>query len=105
MKVDKNQMMFCDPAQKGLIIELREAGYNAVRAKKDKASNINFINRAVNYYTDTSYNLEAEYNSYYLETDINKNPIDGKPKGGNDHGLDACEYACRGLKDEYDIRL
>lgn len=104
-KVDKNKLMFCDPAQKGLIIELRQAGYQAIRAKKDKAANINFINRAVNYYTEDSPHLEDEYNNYYLETDINKVPIDGKPKKGNDHGLEACEYACRGLKDEYDIKL
>lgn len=103
--VDKNINMFCDPAQKGLIIELRQAGYNAIGAKKDKAANINFINRAVNYYTNDSLNLEQEYQNYYLETDVNKNPIDGKPKKGNDHAIEAAEYACRGLKDEYGIIL
>lgn len=103
--VDKNTPMFCDPAQKGLIIELRENGWNAVEAKKDKAANINFINRASNFYTDRSINLEHEYNHYYLDTDINGTPIDGKPIKGNDHALEAAEYACRGLKDMLGIVL
>ncbi|CAA0144190.1 phage terminase large subunit [Tenacibaculum maritimum] len=105
MGVDKDMSMYCDPAQKGLIIELRQAGFNAIGAKKDKASNINFINRAINYYTDDSANLEAEYDKYYLETDVNKVPIDGKPIKGNDHLMEGQEYACRGLKDEYGIIL
>jgi phage terminase large subunit len=103
--VDRDMMMFCDPAQSGLIVELREAGFNAVAATKDKKSNINFINRAVNYYTEDSTNLEKEYNGYYLEVDINKVPIDGKPKKGNDHIMDGQEYGCRGLKDEHGIIL
>jgi phage terminase large subunit len=105
MNVDKDISMYCDPAQKGLIIELRQAGYNAIGAKKDKAANINFINRAVNFYTDDSANMETEYNKYYLETDVNKVPIDGKPIKGNDHLMEGQEYACRGLKDEYGIIL
>ena len=105
MKVDGNMLMYCDPAQKGLIVELREAGFNAIAAQKDKASNINFINRAMNFYTSDSPNIEIEYNGYYLEEDINKVPIDGKPKKWNDHIMDAQEYACRGLKDEYGILL
>lgn len=98
--VDKSIPIFCDPAQSGLIIELREAGFNAVSATKDKASNINIINRAFNYYTQESENLEEEYNGYYLETDINKNPIDGKPKKGNDHLMEGQEYGCRGIFDD-----
>lgn len=105
MGVDKNMLMFCDPAQKGLIIELRQAGFNAVSASKDKKANINFINRAVNYYTEDSTNLETEYNGYYLEVDINKVPIDGKPMKGNDHIMDGQEYGCIGLKDTYGIIL
>lgn len=103
--VNKETPMFCDPAQKGLIIELRSAGFKAVAARKDKASNINFINRAVNYYTDTSTQMEDEYNGYYLQEDINKQPIDGKPQKSNDHSMDAQEYACRGLKDLLKINL
>ena len=103
--VDKNMTMYCDPAQSGLIIELRQAGFSAVGAKKDKSSNINFINRAVNYYTEDSMEMQKEYDHYYLELDINKVPIDGKPKKGNDHLMEAQEYGCRGLKDEYGIIL
>lgn len=103
--VERHVPIFCDPAQAGLIIELREAGFMAEAAKKDKKANINFINRAINYYTEDSVNLEKEYNNYYLETDINKNPIDGKPKKGNDHIMDAQEYACRGAKDDMGIIL
>lgn len=105
MGVDKQTHIYCDPAQKGLILELRDSGYMAVAAKKDKAANINFINRAHNFYTDNSINLEHEYNHYYLDLDINKNPIDGKPIKGNDHALEAAEYACRGIKDELDLVL
>lgn len=103
--VDQNIPIFCDPAQKGLIIELRESGFAAVEAKKDKAANINFINRADNYYTEESINLEHEYNNCYLETDINGNPIDGKPIKGNDHSLEAAEYAVRGIKDQLGLTL
>ena len=85
MGIRKDLPMFCDPAQSGLIIELRLAGYQAVKAVKEKAANINFINRADNYYTAESINMEHEYNHYYLEEDINKQPIDGKPKKGQDH--------------------
>ena len=105
MNVDRNKPMFCDPAQKSIIIELRNAGYNAIRARKEKEANINFINRATNIYTEDSYNLEEEYNHYYLERDVNKVPIDGKPKKGNDHILEAREYGCRGIKDMLGLQL
>ncbi len=106
LNVDKNIDMYCDPAQKSLILELRHAGYRAITAKKEKEDNINFINRASNYYTDTSHDLEAEYSVYYLDEDINKNPIDGKPKSGQqDHAMHSQEYACRGLKDKLGITL
>ena len=103
--VEKDVPIFCDPAQDGLILELREAGYSAVQATKDKKANINFINRAVNYYTDSSINMKHEYDRYYLQTDINGNIIDGKPIGGKDHSLDAQEYACIGLKELCEITL
>ena len=105
MGVNKNIPIFCDPAQKSLIIELRLAGYRAVSANKNKSANIIFINRAENYYTDTSFQMEDEYNGYYLEEDANKNPIDGKPKKGNDHSMESQEYACAGLRDLYEIQL
>lgn len=103
--VDKDINIYCDPAQKSLIIELRQAGYNAIGATKNKEANINFINRAFNYYTEDSENLEAEYGTYYLQTDINKVPIDGKPVKGNDHALEGAEYGAIGLKNEHGIVL
>lgn len=105
IKVNRDMPNFCDPAQKSIIIELRNNGYNAIKAKKEKEANINFINRAKNYYTENSYNLEQEYNNYYLERDVNKVPIDGKPKKGNDHILEASEYAVRGIKDLLGLQL
>jgi len=105
MKVNRNVPMFADPAQKSIIIELRNNGYNAIKAKKEKEANINFINRAMNYYTESSTNIEKEYNHYYLERDVNKVPIDGKPKKGNDHILEAREYAVRGIKDMLGLNL
>lgn len=103
--ISKNKPMFCDPAQEGLIKELRLSGFSAVKASKDKKANINFINRASNYYTVESINTEDEYNNYYLEEDINKQPIDGKPKKGNDHAMEAREYACVGMKNILGLRL
>lgn len=103
--IDRDTPIFCDPAQKGIIIELRESGFMAVEAKKDKAANINFINRAMNFYTENSINLEHEYNHCYLETDLNGNPIDGRPIKGNDHLLEASEYAVRGIKDYLGLTL
>lgn len=103
--IEKDVPIFCDPAQESLIIELRLSGYMAVKANKNKSANINFINRAANYYTDASEQMEDEYNGYYLEEDANKNPIDGKPKKGNDHSMEAQEYACAGLRDNYQIQL
>lgn len=105
--IRKDIPMFCDPAQEGLVEELRLSGFMAVKASKDKASNINFINRAENYYTEESHDLEAEYSVYYLEEDlVNKMPIDGRPKAHQqDHSMDSQEYACRGLKDMLNIVL
>ncbi|MCP4054410.1 MAG: hypothetical protein GY739_15395 [Mesoflavibacter sp.] len=103
--VRKDVDMYCDPAQEGLIRELRHSGFRAVKASKDKKANINFINRALNYYTDTSTNTEDEYNGYYLEEDINKQPIDGKPKKGNDHAMEAREYGVIGMKNELNLIL
>lgn len=103
--IDKEIPMFCDPAQSGLIVELRLAGFKALQATKDKKANINFINRASNFYTKDSVNTEAEYESYYLEEDINKDPIDGKPKKGNDHAMESREYGVIGLKDALGIIL
>lgn len=105
IKVNRDVPMFCDPAQKSIIIELRNNGYNAIKAKKEKEANINFINRATNFYTENSINIEEEYNNYYLERDVNKVPIDGKPKKGNDHILEAAEYAVRGIKDMLGLNL
>lgn len=88
MGVDKAQEISVDGAAKSTITELRQAGYNARKSDKSAgsvANGIEFINKANNYYTDTSINLENEYNSYYLEVDQYKVPIDGKPVKGNDH--------------------
>ena len=63
------------------------------------------MNKRVLYYTKDSIEMEKEYNHYYLEIDINKLPMDGKPKKGNDHLMEAQEYGCRGLKDEYGVIL
>lgn len=106
LNISKKDIIFCDPAQDSLIIELRIAGYNAVKATKDKEENINFINRASNFYTEESHDLEAEYSVYYLDEDINKNPIDGKPKSGQqDHAMHSQEYGCAGLKKMLNITL
>lgn len=103
--LDKDLPMFCDPAQEGLIVELRLSGFKALKATKDKKANLNFINRASNFYTQESYNTEAEYETYYLEEDINKDPIDGKPKKGNDHAMESREYGIIGLKDALGLIL
>lgn len=103
--IDKEIPMFCDPAQEGLISELRISGFSALKATKDKKANINFINRASNFYTDCSHHTELEYDNYYLEEDINKDPIDGKPKKGNDHAMESREYGVIGLKDSLNLVL
>ncbi len=95
MGVDKAKEMIVDGAAAKVIRELREAGYNAKGSDKSAGSvksGIQFVNKANNYYTETSINLEKEYNGYYLETDQYKVPIDGKPIKGNDHLMDMDRY-------------
>lgn len=103
--VDRETPIIADPAQKDLIIELRKAGFMVIAAKKDKKSAINFINRARNYITDTSENLQSEYANAYFMEDINGHPIDGKPMPGNDHALDAQEYAIQHIRDTLNLSL
>ncbi|WP_438423117.1 phage terminase large subunit [Aquimarina macrocephali] len=106
--VRKQQPMIVDGAAKDAIRELRNAGYNARPSDKSPGSvksGIEFINRAENYYTDTSINYESEYNGYYLETDQYKVPIDGKPIKGNDHLMDESRYAKVWMRKKYRITL
>lgn len=106
--VDKKQEMIIDGAAKDSIIELRRAGYNAFPSDKSPGSvktRIEFINRANNFYTHTSTNLENEYNGYYLELDQYKVPIDGKPVKGNDHIMDSDAYAKTRLRRKLRITL
>ena len=96
MGVSKEQDLVVDGAAASTIRELRTAGYRAFGSDKRAGtvkSGIEFINRANNYYTETSLNLENEYNGYYLEVDQYKVPIDGKPVKGNDHMLDMDRYS------------
>lgn len=103
--VSRETPIIADPAQKDLIIELRKAGFMVVAARKDKKSAINFINRARNYYTETSENLEHEYTHFNFMLDINGHPIDGKPMPGNDHAMDAQEYAIQHIRDTLNLSL
>lgn len=106
--VDKSKYMMVDSAARDAILELRNAGYNAVPSIKPPGSvktDIEFIGRANNFYTDTSGNLEKEYNSYYFELDQYKAPIEGKPVKGNDHLLDADKYAKSFMRIKYKIVL
>lgn len=106
--IDKKKFLIVDGAASGTIMELRGHGYNALPSDKRAGTvknGIEFINKANNYYTDTSYNLENEYNGYYLELDQYKVPIDGKPVKGNDHHMDGDRYGKYYMKDYYDIKL
>lgn len=106
--VDKKTAIIVDGAARESIIELRGAGFNALPSDKSAGSvknGIEFINRANNYYTNTSTNYEKEYQGYYLETDQYKVPIDGKPIKGNDHAMDADRYGKSYLRIKHRIVL
>lgn len=106
--IKKNQDMIVDGAAKQSIRELRNAGYKARASDKSAGSvrtGIEFINRAENFYTETSVNIENEYNGYYLEIDRYKVPIDGKPVKGNDHLMDENRYAKSFMRKKFRITL
>ena len=70
--INKKNVIVCDSAKPDKIIELRRAGYNAYPAHKPQGSvfsGISLVKRANICYTDISYNLENEYNSYEWNTD------------------------------------
>ncbi len=106
--IDKKKPIMVDAAARDSIIELRNAKYNAMPSIKPPGSvktDIEFINRANNHYTETSHNIDEEYTSYYLETDQYKVPIEGKPIKGNDHLMDAIKYAKTFMRVKHKIVL
>ncbi len=93
--IDKNAQMVCDSANPEKIIELRNAGFNAIPAFKGAGSvfsGISLIQRANVCFTDKSTNLEAEYDQYEWDTD--RMGILDKPIKFMDHILDAARYCC-----------
>ena len=94
--LDKSAPIICDPGGQGgdlKILELRRAGYNAKPASKPAGSvfaGISFLQRARVVYTETSPDIEAEYDLY--EWDSDRLGVVDKPVKADDHILDAIRY-------------
>ena len=104
--IDKSIPIVCDSASPQKILELRRGGYNARGAFKGKGSvfsGISLIQRANIYYTDTSSNLESEYDEYEWRTD--RVGVLDEPEKANDHILDGTRYACSYIQHKLRIVL
>lgn len=84
--IDKSLPLICDSASPEKIMELRRGGYNAKGAVKGRGSvfsGISLMQRANIYYTNTSINLESEYEEYEWRTD--RVGVLDEPEKANDH--------------------
>lgn len=92
--VEKNIMIVCDSAEPLKVKELYDAGYYAVPAIKGPGSvesGISFLNKMKVSYTQSSDNLEYEYDEYEWDIDRYGLPTD-KPIKKDDHLMDAFRY-------------
>lgn len=91
--ISKKIPIICDSAEPDSINELRLNGFNAIPALKGPGSvntGIKFIQNYDIFYTETSVNIEEEYEEYEWEIISGVN-LD-RPLKQNDHILDATRY-------------
>ncbi len=91
-------LIICDDASPEKILELQIAGFYAVGANKGRVvDGISFVSKLNMHYTDTSHNIEDEYEGYEWEVDRYGLPTE-KPIKKNDHHMDGIRYDLNYLK-------
>ena len=90
-----DSLIIADAARPEIIREIRQAGFNIHKAKKEKGSilrGINFVKRHALFVTKDSVNLIKELRSYKWKCDSQDRVLD-TPVDLNDHLMDALRYA------------
>lgn len=90
-----DSMIIADSARPEIIREIKQAGFNIHKAKKEKGSilrGINFIKRHPLFITKDSVNMIKELRSYKWKCDSQDRVLD-TPIDLNDHLMDALRYA------------
>lgn len=91
--ISKKTLLVCDSADPIKISELQQSQYYAIPAIKGQGSvtsGIELVNKFKIYYTESSHNLEEEYENYEWEI-YNGMNLD-RPLKENDHLMDATRY-------------
>jgi phage terminase large subunit len=104
--VDKSRPLICDSASPEKIMEIRRAGFNALPAFKNPGSvfsGISLMQRSKVEYTNTSINLQNEFEEYEWDTD--RLGLIDKPIKVDDHILDGIRYCCSYLAVKLKITL
>jgi PBSX family phage terminase large subunit len=94
--IDKRLELICDSSNEINETEgrkLKNSGFNVIFALKGKGSvksGIELLQKKTVIYTDTSTNLESEYEQHSWRV-VQGLQLD-EPEQGNDHAIDACKY-------------
>ncbi|MEP6595898.1 MAG: phage terminase large subunit [Ginsengibacter sp.] len=92
LKIDKWKEIYCDAAEPKAIMEIKQAGYNAMAADKDVSEGIKKVKSYPLYITRTSTDLIKEIKSYkYIKK--SDGTVSDEPVKFRDHGADATRYA------------
>ena len=94
-KIDYDDLIIADSARPEIIEDIRRAGYNIRKAKKEKGSilrGINFIKRFKVHMPKESVHLIKEFRGYQWKVNKDDKVLD-TPVDLNDHLLDAFRYA------------
>jgi phage terminase large subunit len=83
--------IYCDSARPDTIMEMYNAGFNAMPAIKDVLEGIRKVKSMKVYVTRRSKNMLREAGTYSWMEDKDGNILD-KPQDGDDHSMDAARY-------------
>lgn len=100
MGISKSSPIYADSANPKDIEDLKDMGWNIIKAEKPKGSvisGIKYIQDKEVFLTQNSVNLWEENRNYKWLLDQNKNPMD-EPEDKNNHGMDALRYAMDHLR-------
>jgi len=98
-KITYDDPIVADAARPEIIEDIKRAGYNIRKAKKEKGSvlrGINFIKMHMLFIPKESVNMTKEIRAYKWRTDRNEKVLD-TPVDLNDHLMDALRYAVERL--------
>jgi len=105
LEPDGETIIVCDNARPELVNDLAAAGYYAIAPKKPPViSRIEFLRSCKVYYTETSTNIDYEFNNYLNKKDKDENILD-EPEKKDDDLMDAIGYVTWFLKSHLGIKM